>query len=273
MKNQRDKAVIEYWLRLYDQLNDFSYRVVEWPDDDSSRENIDALCVDDRAHTLAIEHTLIEPFVGEKRDADRFMKTLGSLEGHPALAHQGYMFFVRQPVGAIPSGVRWSDIAEQLVKQLQGILPGLPLQDSQVTIRAGCEINLRVQKLFMGPDYPGKLFTGRCSSSDPGPELIIRALRNKVPKLAASSAEKKILMLEKDAAAGTIENQFEQVPAEHEIRGLLPSIDEVWSANTAGLERESVLFTNLLWPRFDRATICSLNIQTGGFWRLERESV
>lgn len=274
MQNQRDKGVIEHWLRIYDRLNGFSYRVVEWPDDDSSKKNIDALCVDDGEHTLAIEHTLIEPFVGEKADAAVFLRTLGALEDHPSLLQPGHMFVVSLPVGSVPVGIRWDDVPRELLEQLPKVLRELPDGNSRIPLKAGgCEIPLHVQKLRWRQNDSGKFVTGRNYPGDPGPELIIRAMRNKIPKLSASNADKKILLLEKDAVAGTIESQFEQIRAEHEIRNLLSGIDEIWSANSAGVEREGVLFTNLLWPHFDRATICSLNIRTGRFWRLEEEFV
>ena len=124
------------------------------------------------------------------------------------------------------------------------------------------------QETKNGAGLLGKFLTGRIYPGDPGPELIIRALYEKVPKLSASKADKKILLLEKDAVAGTIESQFEQIPDEHEIRKLLIGIDEVWAANTAGLESESVIFTNQIVPQLDYTTICSLNIHTDDFWRV-----
>jgi hypothetical protein len=274
MKNQRDKAVIEHWLRLYNRLTDSSFAVVDWPDSDSSKKNIDAMCRDRNGHTLAIEHTLIEPFDGEKADANRFGRTLASLENHQSFLQRGYMFLVSQPVGSIRNGIEWRDIPQELLRQLPNILPTLPEGAADLVVRSEkWELPLRINKLRLAPQDSGKFLTGRVGPSDPGPELIIRALAKKIPKLSAADADKKVLLLEKDAVAGTIENQFEQIPENHEIRKLMVGIDEIWSANTAGLERENVIFTNLVMPRFDRATICSLNVQTGEFWRVPAELV
>jgi hypothetical protein len=274
MKNQRDKDVIEHWLRLYNWLTDSSFAVVYWPDSDSSKKNIDAMCRDHNGRTLAIEHTLIEPFDGEKADAYRFGETLESLENHPSLLQRGYMFLVSQPVGSIPNGIEWRDIPQELLRQLPNILPTLPEGAADLVVRSEkWKLPLRVNKLRLLPQDPGKFLTSRNGPGDPGSELIIRALGKKIPKLSAASADKKVLLLEKDAVAGTVENQFEQIPENHEIRKLLVGIDEIWSVNTAGLERENVIFTNLVMPRFDRATICSLNFQTGEFWRVPVELV
>src|SRR5229473_5472968 len=102
MKHRRDRDVVEYWLRLYNRLTGASFEVEDRPDKDSSKKNIDAMCRDNDGRTLAIEHTLIEPFSGEKDDAARFVRTLASLENHPSLLQRGYMFSVSQPVGSVP---------------------------------------------------------------------------------------------------------------------------------------------------------------------------
>lgn len=267
MKNQRDKDVIDYWLRLYNRLTGASFKVEDWPDKDSSKKNIDAMCRDNGGRTLAIEHTLIEPFEGEKADAARFMKTLATLENHPSLLQPGYMVSVSQPVGSVPTGTNWGDIRKELLRQLPRILPTSPEGDSAVTIRAEKWVSdLRLKKLRVKPDDSGKFLTGRIYPGDPGPELIIRALTNKVPKLSAAKAEKKILLLEKDAVAGTIESQFEQIPDDHEINKLLVGIDEIWSVHTAGLESEGVIFTNQIMPS-NFSTCCSLHVHTDDFWR------
>ena len=89
-----------------------------------------------------------------------------------------------------------------------------------------------------------------------------------MPKLAACAADRKILLLEKDAVAGTIESQFEQLPDAPEIKALLAGIDEIWSVNTAGLDSEGVIFTDRIMPTDRDRTLCSsLNVLTEELWR------
>jgi hypothetical protein len=89
------------WI-LHNQLTGSTYRIADWPDRDSSKKNVDATCVDNDGHKLAIEHTLIQPFENEKADAAVFLQTLGTLENNPALSQAGYMYLASQPVGSIP---------------------------------------------------------------------------------------------------------------------------------------------------------------------------
>jgi hypothetical protein len=264
--------VIEGWLRLYNRLADFSFAVEYWPDEDSSRKHVDALCRDDSGRTLAIEHTLIEPFDGEKPDSVRFLKTLAVLDNHPDLVQPGYMFTVSQSVNSIPTGTNWERIPKALLEQLRTILPTLQEPGGKVFIRAaGLSLELQIGKMQMSPDDPGKLFTSRIHPGDPGPELIIRALRKKAEKLSASSGDTKILLLEKDSIAGTIERQFGQLPDDPEIKALLAGIDQIWSVDTVALESDNVIFTNQVMPSVEEnRNCCSLDLQTDKFWRVPR---
>lgn len=79
MATYSDKDVVNYWLRLHNRLTGGTYQVESWPDDDTSKKNVDALCRDTAGRTLAVEHTLIEPYARHKADTDRFLKTLAVL--------------------------------------------------------------------------------------------------------------------------------------------------------------------------------------------------
>jgi hypothetical protein len=267
-----DKDRIGFWLRLYNRLEGETYAVESWPDDDSSKKNIDALCRNGDGRTLAVEHTLIEPYAGNKADIDPFLKTLGALEDHPLLKQQGYMLIASQAVGAVPRGIKWVDVPQLMVPQLAAVLPGLPEGLHTVTVTGPrWSLNLNVSKRRTAPGDSGSFFTARVYPGDPGPELIIAALEKKIPKLAAASADKKILLLEKDAAAGTIEAQFDQLPDEPRIRALLGSIDQIWGINSAALESEDVIFTNQIFPPlYDHANYCSLELGSDKFWQVSR---
>ena len=268
MTSNRDKHVIECWLLLYNRLIGTSYVVVDWPDKDSSRKNIDAMCRDNSGSALAVEHTLIQPFEGEKQDADRFMKTLASLQNHPDLLEPGIMVIASLRVGAISTGIDWKQIPNELLRQLRSALPDLAVgRPSIVTIKGtNWTVDVQIDKMRIGQNDPGKLLTMRVWPGDPGPELVINALKEKVPKLSAHANAKKMLLLEQDVSAGTTESQFEQLPDDPEIKGLLGLIDEVWSANTSVLESDGTIFTNQIWPTI-RTNRCSLDLHTRRFWR------
>lgn len=272
MRTPPDKLVIEHWLRLYNRLTGASYEVTAWPDSDSSKQNVDALCIDAKNRTLALEHTLIEPFENEKSDAARFLKTLATLEDDPALRQQGYTCIASQQVGAIPNGIRWDDIPVILKAELGAALPSLPEGRSAVSVNIGrCSLEIAVQKMRTLPSDRGHFFTARHRADTSSQELIRSALMRKLPKLSASKADSRILLLEKDAVAGTIEDQYGLVRDEPDVKALRVNIDAIWGVNTAELVKEDVIFTNPIDPQEDdNRSFCSLNVVTGEFWQVSR---
>jgi hypothetical protein len=265
-----DKVVIEHWLALYNRLTNSTFVVVDWPDADSSRKNVDATCRDSDGRTMAIEHTLIEPFENEKSDAARFMQTLGTLENHPALVQQGYCYSVNQPIGSIPSGIKWADVPNELLTLLPSLLPRLTEGSNEVVLHLqNWSLRLQIEKMSLHPSDTGKFLPGRIYPGDAAPEMMISALRRKIPKLSAAAGDRKILLLEKDAVAGTIESQFAKIHDMPEVKVLLAGIDEIWSVNTAWLVNENVIFANRVTPpSTDRRLCCSLNVLTGAFWQV-----
>lgn len=142
-------------MRLYNRLEGETYRVESWPDNDSSKKNIDALCRNGAGRTLAVEHTLIEPFAGNKADIDPFLKTLGALEDHSLLKQRGYMLIASQPVGAVPRGIKWVDVPQLMVPQLAAVLPGLPEGLHTVTVTGPrWSLDLNVSKRKTAPRDP-----------------------------------------------------------------------------------------------------------------------
>jgi len=265
---KRDKYVIECWLKVYDRLCELDYKVVDWPDKDSSKKAIDAVCEDGpERRKLGIEHTLIQAFEGEKGDTARFEKTLVALENDPTLLRKEYLTEISQPVGAVPTGVDWSAISEKIAAQLSGSLSTMEGEGCQHVLVGEPEWSFKilVARSHIGRDYPGRVLVGRIWPGDPGPAIITQALEDKVPKLSTFTEGKRILLLEKDGIAGTIEQQFGQIVGDDDVRRLLSRLDEVWSTNTAFLHAEGVIFTNQVWPEFGAST-CSLNLLDGRFW-------
>jgi hypothetical protein len=272
MKNICDKDVIELWLRLYNWLMGYSYVVDDWPDNDSSKPNIDALCRDSKGRTIALEHTLLQPFEIEKQDNQRFMATLGALENEASLLESGFVYHALQSVDSIPTGIAWADVKKAMLDRFQSVLPSLALGSHNVRVDVGdWSCNVTVRKRQDAGDAAGKFQTMRRWPGDPSPDFIIGTLKKKIPKLAAASANMKILLLEKDTAPGTIESQLEKVLHLQEVKALLESIDPIWSVNTLCLQAEDALFTNQAYPLLpDNETYSSLNVVTNEFWRVSR---
>lgn len=78
--------------------------------------------------------------------------------------------------------------------------------------------------------------------------VVRKALEDKLPKLAGTHADKRILLLEKDNLPRDY-TEFAKVI--ESLKGEFPDlakIDEVWVVNTVGWANEGCLFFYRVWP-------------------------
>src|SRR5579872_6692475 len=75
---------------------------------------------------LALEHTLIQPFVGEKFDSEVFMRAFSRIEKNAALTVPERLLDVIIPVSAIPKGYDWDEVGQDLLNWLLAHHAGAP---------------------------------------------------------------------------------------------------------------------------------------------------
>jgi hypothetical protein len=104
-----------------------------------------------------------------------------------------------------------------------------------------------------------------------GSVVLRNTLERKLQKLSVANADKRILLLESESVAGSVDDQYACVRDEAGVKSLRSDIDEIWGVLTAILDSENVIFTNRIDPEDDEdCSLCSLNVITGEFWRLHR---
>ena len=129
----KDKQALGIWLDCYNFLRSSHFLIESYPDDDSSAPNVDAICYDSRSvRRIAVEHTRIQAFPGEKSDNAMFERLLGPLDMHPQLLEAGISTYVSIAVGSIPKGLDWPALQTQLLRYLRNHLPSLPVGGHQI---------------------------------------------------------------------------------------------------------------------------------------------
>lgn len=73
----------------------------------------------------AIEHTTIDSFVGQRHDDDRFCKLMGTLEKEWSDYPDDWLE-IAIDVAAIPNGLNWGDLSNQIRAWLNQNVPSLP---------------------------------------------------------------------------------------------------------------------------------------------------
>jgi len=201
---KRDQELVSDFVSALNQQSGTTFQIVRWPDaEDRINSAVDAVAEDANGNTVAFEHTLIEPFEGQRADDNRFEKVFEPLEGSPALMKSGCNVNIGVRVGAIPNGVKWEVVAERVREHLSRIIP-LSDGDGIETV-AGLPFTLQVSLGVVphGTDEADRVWVYRWLPASSLREVVGRALSRKLPKLVAERADRHVLLLEQaDIAHG-----------------------------------------------------------------------
>src|SRR5205823_4248208 len=129
--------------------------------------------------TLAIEHTLLQPFAGERQDTAIFLKTVGKLDKALNLMLPGFTVSLSLEVDSIPKGVNWSSVGPAVEKWYLSMRDQLPIGGSQHTIPdLPFKLTVNVDKAAVKHDR-GFFFIDRVMPSKPLRETVEQALHTK----------------------------------------------------------------------------------------------
>jgi hypothetical protein len=248
---KRDQKLVSAFLDEYKKISGSSFEVKEWLDDlERTKPAVEALAVEKTTgETLAIEHTLLQPFVGEKDDTQRFLSVVGDLERDDSLRLAHYMVTVSLRVGAIPKGVVWSDVNKTLGQWIHDDLPKLPDGPSVYEIfHEGLKIEIGVSKTTLEHHDKGMLLFERYVPPASLVDVMRASFKKKLPKLVGTKANKRILLFEQDGCLlgnGEIHESIKTLSAEF---AELKQVDEIWLLWTMVWESEGYLSFTRIWP-------------------------
>ena len=247
---RKERPLIELFLSAYD--ND-SYKgcLLEWLEDKQDGA-VEVLATNRAGETLAIEHTLIEPFVGEKQDSNRFLKAFLRLEGDSALVVPERDIDIGLPVGGLPTRYDWNAIGEEIRTWLGTCRHSLPEGMSKHICTVGTTSKNESFTLTLtvwvtsNPDMPGHCRIARYGVPENLGDVVERALKTKLPKLVGTPAGKHILMLERDQMFPSELQIYVEIEKRKSDFPALNYVDEIWIANTVGLETEQYVSLALI---------------------------
>jgi hypothetical protein len=245
-----DKQLVVEFIQAYNYVHGSSFDIESWPEDeDRNTPAVEAIARDGN-QLMAIEHTLAQPFVGERHDSAIFRRVVVPIETDESLLVQGYDVIVSTNVGAIPPGGDGETSADVIREWLRRELQNLPEGKSRHKVPGlAYQLELFIEKTFDDtPGFRGSLFVMRNAPEDTLHTVLETALRKKLPKLSKTRADVRILLLERADVLGGYHRfgaSLRQLLID-EFDDLKP--DEIWLVNTMGFERENVLFFYKLWP-------------------------
>jgi hypothetical protein len=199
-------------------------------------------------HTLALEHTLVELFAGEKYDSTIFRETLESrIEKNPELTIPGRALDVMIPVGAL-AGVKDRDEAgEALLRWMKANHASIPPGESEQIVMLGGSTTLKVK--FRNVDSGssiGYCWLGRADKPDTLATIVEKAIKRKVSKLARTNADKRILLLQREQMSMSETEILVKIEKLTSRYPDLAKVHEVWMVNTSNMESEGWVYLSRL---------------------------
>lgn len=248
-QQDRDKRLIALFLAELNAWGGGTWKVARWPDIETrDAKAVDAIARDSGGCELAIEHTLLQPFTEDRADTVPFLKALGRLDRREDLAEANWMIDLIVDVGTIPKGVDWGALGEKIEAWFVGIRSQLKEGRTAIDV-AGLTFPLQVtvQKSPL-PDTRGCLFVMRTMPQETIDAAVQTALGAKVPKLRATPANERILLLELESPTrGNWE--IGQAIEAAKFKTFGPTdVSGVWLAKTTAWESEGYIGFHLIWP-------------------------
>ena len=193
---------------------------------------------------LAIEHTLIQPFVNDKEDFAFFAPAFLKIENDQTLVVPDRWDQIFIPVGTL-HGLGKSTVREVVVKAVQDWI-----RANRLSIRAGehdyrClvtgmsgaadfEVVLTIKSMAL-PGH-GQLNIRRQQVGCDFGDVVKSALRKKLPKLANQKADKRILMLERQHMNLVPRQILDEVSKQGAAFTQMALVDEIWILETIGYQ-------------------------------------
>jgi len=193
---------------------------------------------------LAIEHTIIEPFVGDKEDFALFQKSLLGIEKDESLLVPGRWIQVFVPVGTLQNRPQRSrdtivQSVHRWIESTRLVLPdGISAHPLSIVLLSGqplldITLTVKVTPLRGGPVADrGSLHVRRQPVGNSLGDVVMKALKRKLPKLVNTAADKRILLLERQHMNLVPEHILGEIEKLRASFLNLAGVHEVWFIET-----------------------------------------
>jgi hypothetical protein len=211
---------------------------------------VEAVAITENGRTLAIEHTYIEPFQGQRTDDIPFLTAFEHLQKNPSLKLPNRFIDIFVPAFAVQKGPDWKDVAARVRQWFVETAKNFPAEGYTTYSIPGCGFELNVQvETFELPDSDGVLVVGRIlPGGNPFDAVLDKAVAQKVPKLIATPADKHILLLEDGGTAIGFAKIGMGLDARVEKFQELKKVDAVWAIHTMEWKSKGHVLFVRVWP-------------------------
>lgn len=214
--------------------------------DEQSDGAVEALITNANGSTMAIEHTLIEPFVGDKRDYSAFEQAFLRIESDKSLIVPNNVIMIYIPVGILNGrkpaerNIIVESVHSWIRNNRQQLREGV--HPHQCDVPGMSPVTLTVRRHMHRYPSPGSLLIRRQQIENNLDKVIEKALQRKLPKLVKTEADRHVLLLERDQFTFHPELMFAELERQRPRFPMLRQVDEIWHVETIFFEQGYVYF-------------------------------
>lgn len=243
---ERDYALISLFLSAYEN---YAWRgAVQQHPELETPGGVETIATRSDGTRLAFEHTLIEPFAGDRADTAKLQHWLLPLEKDESLRVTNAYLDVRVPAFLLQHGRDWKQIVDDLRRFLESIASTARAagptdtrviatftQESCPTSGIPDAVSFNVAFRIQGiADYDGPPALIRRIADIDARGVIDKALNSKLTKLVAVEGAKKILLLEMNQWNMNAEMFNAELRRRQQDFPNLSKVDEVWFVDSMG---------------------------------------
>lgn len=246
-----DIELIKLFLSRYKDAEGHSYAIESRPETTERKEKaIEAVAVAKCGKRLAIEHTKIQPFEGQKADDVPFLTVFEQLETDTSLRVKDTLIEIYVRAGAVPKGIVWKELAPKVREWFAKARESFPPegQVSHDIPDLGFTLSVCVQTMQI-PGTEGLVNIGRTLPfGNSFIDVLRKALANKVPKLVGTPAEQHILLLGDEGTAIGYTKITKGVDDSLGVMTELKKVDAVWCTHSMSWKSSGDVFFCHVWP-------------------------
>jgi hypothetical protein len=188
---------------------------------------------------LAIEHTLIQPYLNDRKDFALFEKRLLTIQGDSTLTVPGRITWVAVHPEILEPGPTFNQVPEAIHEWLRDNVQLLPLGESwhNCPVRGGARESVRLYTRVFTDSRNATFRMWRFHENDTFGAVVDKALRDKLPKLTNTDADEWILLLEREQMLLDEVTILREIKSRRaDFAGLNKA--QIWFAETVFYERD-----------------------------------
>jgi hypothetical protein len=247
-----DKQLIDLFVGGLNRKAGSNYVLLCHPDEENRQEEaVDAIYSDPAIGEVAVEHTLLQMFEGQRWDDVPFNRVFGQLWSDKTLRVPGRRIVLFVHPFSIPKGVDWSLAGQKVGEWFGSVRLMLPDGESEHTIQGlPFDLRLTVDSMDISRCFPrlqGVVWVVRTLPDGSCRDLVRTVLRTKLTKLVGTLADRHILLVE----CATPWSYLEITEAMESVGPEFPKLAEIetiWVVDTTPWTTERCVGCQTIWP-------------------------